>query len=78
MATQLSLSYCQVNIESSPRHSKFTAHLTSEQDNGMVGTGGMDRPQSVSSGRAQQLSLYQTVCPKIMFWGVLGKSVAGS
>lgn len=70
VVTQLSLrSHCQVNIDNSPRNSRFAAHLTSDQDNGVMGTGRMDGSQSVSSDRAQQLSLYQTTgfAPKSCF-----------
>lgn len=75
VVAQLSLrSHGQVNINNSPRNSKCTAHLTSEQDNGVMGTGGGDGPRSVSSDRAEQLSLYRTTgfAPKScfgMWWG---------
>lgn len=41
VVTQFSLrSHGQVNIDNSPRNSKFTPHLNSEQGNGVMGTGG--------------------------------------
>jgi len=47
--TQLSLrSVCQENLDNSPRNS-FTPHLTSEQDDWVMRTGGVDGPPSMSS-----------------------------
>lgn len=78
MVTKHSLrSLCQENLDNSPRNS-FTGHLTSEQDDGVMGTGGLDGPLSVSSDRSTDILLVSDgrVCPRIMPEDVVGKSVA--